>query len=207
MVTAYMTSYGVSRAQAISDLDDIESGRAAPPESMDIATYSDILDKSKGELEKKGIKRFQAFIGGVAATFVSGLVLAGVIFSGAVTDSYGNFPRMATSTMLAASAATTTACDFTNSGTEPRIWTDAGFYLSTSTSGGSIAFNVGTSTAAGTTSTSPVVNSVYTVGSSVVALSTTSSLQTAKAIWLPGEHIVFKTNSTTHVGSCRVTWE
>jgi len=124
---------------------------------------------------------------------------------GNITDTAGSFPHTVTSTFA---AATGTVCTVQNTSGHSRMMLSVGVVTASSTvSPGSVAFNVGTSSNSGVTSTSPFFHGLVLVENSAENVNTTSSLMSAYGLWRNNEHLVFKAVTGTVAGLCRATFQ
>lgn len=80
MISDFQSRFGMTRAQAIATLDDIEAGRIQAPEGLPRSTYGAILDKNEGSsIRHKAFGVFKQAASQAATGIIGGLVvLAGV---------------------------------------------------------------------------------------------------------------------------------
>jgi hypothetical protein len=154
------------------------------------------------------------------ATTLSG----GATFTGNVKDSLGFYGLFyASSTFVTPTTATNTLCAIQNTTGEPRRIADIAFVFASTTAPkvGEFIINVGTSSNAYVTSTSPIINTSVITQNGKAMANTTSTINTIMGgwpagvatdtrfasenpIWQANEYLVFKATTTTAPGRCRV---
>lgn len=118
-------------------------------------------------------------------------------FSGNVSGSVAFRPTVSMTT------ATTTPCAIQNTLGSDRTLAAIGGVWTAYTGAGTVGLTVGTSTSRYVTSTSPLINNLaFANSASQSVIATTSTLQSAYAIWKSGEWLVWKTSTSTNAGTC-----
>lgn len=118
-------------------------------------------------------------------------------FSGNVA---GNVPQRSVITMT---SATTTPCYVQNTSGSDRILADVSGYWTATAGAGTVGIQVGTSTNQYTAGTPKLIsNAVFANNASISSVLTTSTVQTAYAIWKANEYLVWNTVTTTNAGTC-----
>lgn len=122
--------------------------------------------------------------------------------------SEGNVGKSVVKEMAAPSAATTTACFFTNASTRARAVTGLGVIdRGTSASAGSVSWTAATTSASGAPlGFTKAVAAAITRISGEDVITTTSTAQSASLIWKAGEGISFVSGTTTNYGHCYVNY-
>lgn len=149
--------------------------------------------------------------------------LAGAVtLNGGVTLSSGSITDLSGSTFTSVSTSVTGATStYVITPTRPIIVYGSAFFAASTTNGGVQRISVGTSTGAWVTSTSPFMDTSFTVtayagGNAAVTstFNTTSTILNQNGYWpgppmlvLPGVPIVFKSSSTTLVGSWKLWYQ
>lgn len=150
-----------------------------------------------GTLGVTGATTLSSTLNVTATTTLAGAV----VISGAIS---GNVPN---TSIITQSNATTTPCAVQNTSGSTRTLLAIGVKESSTPGAGAIGLNVGTSTTAFVTSTSPFINNgVFANSASQEVISTTSSLMTAYAPWKNNEWLVWKTVSSTNAGNCEALY-
>lgn len=89
MLTDWESRYGRTRAQAISDLDDIENARAEINPSLPQSTYADLFARYYGNIDRRAVSEKPriktGILAGAVSAFTSAVVAATMILSGALT--------------------------------------------------------------------------------------------------------------------------
>ena len=122
--------------------------------------------------------------------------------------SEGNVGKSVVQEMRGPTAATTTACFFTNTGARARAVTGLGVIdRGTSASAGSVTWTAGTSTVSGgSLGATKAVAATITRISGEDVITTTSTVQTATMLWKANESISFVSGTTTNYGHCYVDY-
>lgn len=118
-------------------------------------------------------------------------------FSGNISGSVAFRPTVSMTT------ATTTPCAIQNTLGSDRTLAAIGGVWTAYAGAGTVGLTVGTSTSRYVTSTSPLINNLaFANSASQSVIATTSTLQSAYAIWKSGEWLVWKTTTSTNAGTC-----